>query len=79
MRLIGRSLLLVALSLYTAFAAGPFVWTAMMSLRTTTEIHLNHFAFPDPVHWEEVPGGLVPLQLRRLLRPIRRRSCWPPS
>ncbi len=55
MRLVGRSLLLVALSLYTAFAAGPFVWTAMMSLRTTTEIHLSHFAFPDPVHWEKFP------------------------
>ena len=55
MRLVGRFLLLVALSLYTAFAAGPFVWTAMMSLRTTTEIHLSHFAFPDPVHWEKFP------------------------
>ena len=55
MRLIGRSLLLAALSLYTAFAAGPFVWTAMMSLRTTTEIHLDHFAFPDPAHWEKFP------------------------
>ena len=55
MRLVGRSLLLVVLCLYTAFAAGPFVWTAMMSLRTTTEIHLSHFAFPDPVHWEKFP------------------------
>ena len=55
MRLIGRSLLLAALSLYTAFAAGPFVWAAMMSLRTTTEIHLDHFAFPDPMHWEKFP------------------------
>lgn len=50
-----RSLLLFALCLYTAFAAGPFVWAAMLSLRTTTEIHLNHFAFPDPAHWEKFP------------------------
>ena len=55
MRFIGRSVLLIALSLCTAFAAGPFVWTAMMSVRTTTGIHLGHFAFPDPAHWEKFP------------------------
>ncbi|MGE0724077.1 MAG: carbohydrate ABC transporter permease [Alphaproteobacteria bacterium] len=50
-----RSLLLLALCLYTGFAAGPFVWAAMMSLRTTTEIHRDHFALPDPIHWEKFP------------------------
>jgi len=29
-----RAVLLLLLSLYTAFAAGPFVWAAMLSLRT---------------------------------------------
>ena len=53
MALVKRTLLLAALSLYTAFAAGPFVWAAMMSLRTTTEIHDSHFAFPDPAHWDK--------------------------
>ena len=53
MALVKRTLLLAALSLYTAFAAGPFVWAAMMSLRTTTEIYDNHFAFPDPAHWDK--------------------------
>lgn len=53
--MVRRSLVLLALSLYTAFAAGPFVWVAMLSLRTTTEIHRNHFAFPDPAHWEKFP------------------------
>lgn len=48
-----RILLLLVLSLYTSFAAGPFVWAAMMSLRTTTEIHRNHFAFPSPPHWDK--------------------------
>ena len=24
-----------------------------MSLRTTTEIHRNHFALPSPAHWEK--------------------------
>jgi ABC-type glycerol-3-phosphate transport system permease component len=53
MGVVRRSLLLLALSLYTSFAAGPFVWAAMMSLRTTTEIHRHHFAFPSPAHWEK--------------------------
>ena len=51
MAIFRRSLLLVALTLYTSFAAGPFVWAAMLSLRTTTEIHRNHFALPSPAHW----------------------------
>jgi multiple sugar transport system permease protein/raffinose/stachyose/melibiose transport system permease protein len=50
-----RALMLTVLCAYTAFAAGPFVWAAMLSLRTTTEIHGNHFALPWPVHWEKFP------------------------
>ena len=50
-----RALLLLALCLYTSFAAGPFVWAAMLSLRTTSEIHLDHFAFPSPAHWDKFP------------------------
>ena len=53
MPLVKRTLLLAGLSLYTAFAAGPFVWAAMMSLRTTTEIHDSHFALPNPAHWDK--------------------------
>ena len=48
-----RAGLLMVLSVYTAFAAGPFVWAAMMSLRTTTEISRNHFGLPYPAHWEK--------------------------
>ncbi len=55
MQLLQRSLLLIVLSLYTAFAAGPFVWAAMLSLRTTSEIHIDQFAFPNPIHWEKFP------------------------
>ena len=33
-----HSLLVILLAGYTAFAAGPFVWVAIMSLRTTSEI-----------------------------------------
>jgi ABC-type glycerol-3-phosphate transport system permease component len=53
MAVVRRSLLLVTLCVYTSFAAGPFVWAAMMSLRTTSEIHKNHFALPSPPHWEK--------------------------
>ena len=53
MAAVKRAALLLVLCLYTAFAAGPFVWAAMLSLRTTTEIHRNHFAPPSPAHWEK--------------------------
>jgi ABC-type glycerol-3-phosphate transport system permease component len=55
MQVLKRTALLLLLTLYTLFAAGPFVWTAMMSLRTTTEISRNHFALPIPAHWEKFP------------------------
>jgi multiple sugar transport system permease protein/raffinose/stachyose/melibiose transport system permease protein len=50
-----RSALLLVLTLYTAFAAGPFVWAAVMSLRTTTEISRDHFGWPIPAHFEKFP------------------------
>jgi ABC-type glycerol-3-phosphate transport system permease component len=53
MPLLKRSLLLLILSLYTAFATGPFVWAAMLSLRTTSEIRIDQFALPNPIHWEK--------------------------
>lgn len=55
MPVLTRSIVLLALTLYTAFAAGPFVWAAMLSLRTTTEIHLDQFGLPIPAHWEKFP------------------------
>jgi raffinose/stachyose/melibiose transport system permease protein len=55
MQMIQRSLLLLLLSLYTVFAAGPFIWAAMLSLRTTSEIHIDQFALPNPIHWEKFP------------------------
>jgi multiple sugar transport system permease protein/raffinose/stachyose/melibiose transport system permease protein len=48
-----RAGLLLLLCAYTAFAAGPFFWVAMMSLRTTTEITRDHFAMPETLHWEK--------------------------
>lgn len=46
-----RVLLIVALALYTAFAAGPFVWVLILSLRTTTEIYRNPYGLPLPPHF----------------------------
>ena len=46
-----RGLLLLPLAVYTAFSAGPYLWTAMMSLRTTDEIYRSHYGLPIPAHW----------------------------
>lgn len=53
--MIARSFLFVVLALYTAFAAGPFLWVATMSVRTTTEISRDHYAWPVQWHWEKFP------------------------
>ena len=50
-RRLARLLLLVPVLAYTAFSAGPYVWTAMMSLRTTEEIYRSHYGLPIPAHW----------------------------
>jgi multiple sugar transport system permease protein/raffinose/stachyose/melibiose transport system permease protein len=53
--MISRAFLLVVVVAYTAFAAGPFLWVATMSLRTTSEIALDHYAWPGTLHWEKFP------------------------
>jgi ABC-type glycerol-3-phosphate transport system permease component len=50
---IGRTLLLVAVALYTALAGGPVLWLGVMSLRTTSEISADPYALPVPAHWEK--------------------------
>lgn len=50
-RVFRQSALLLGLAFYTAFAAGPFLWVASMSLRTTTEISRNPYALPETLHW----------------------------
>ncbi|HEV8672856.1 MAG TPA: carbohydrate ABC transporter permease [Methylomirabilota bacterium] len=50
---VGRFLLLLPVLAYTAFSAGPYLWTATMSLRTTDEIHRSHYGLPLPAHWEK--------------------------
>jgi ABC-type glycerol-3-phosphate transport system permease component len=48
-----RYLLLLPVLLYTAFSAGPYLWTAAMSLRTTDEILKDHYGLPVPPHWDK--------------------------
>ena len=46
-----RGCLLMLLAAYTIYAVGPFVWLCLMSLRTTLEIDLDHYALPATLHW----------------------------
>ncbi|MGH7322612.1 MAG: carbohydrate ABC transporter permease, partial [Candidatus Rokuibacteriota bacterium] len=46
-----KAVLLLPVLAYTVFSAGPYVWTAMMSLRTTDEIYRSHYGLPIPAHW----------------------------
>ena len=52
-RFTSRSMLTAVLALYTVYALGPMVWLAAMSLRTTSEINLSHYALPSEFHWEK--------------------------
>ena len=45
--------LLIALSLYTFYAAGPFFWIGSLSFRTTSEISADPYALPDQWHWDK--------------------------
>jgi len=44
------AVLIIVLSIYTAYAAGPLFWVSIMSLRTTSEIAHNPYGFPHKLH-----------------------------
>jgi ABC-type glycerol-3-phosphate transport system permease component len=50
---IRRSPLLLFVLLYTVVSGGPFVWVAVMSLRTTPEILDSPYALPSRLHFEK--------------------------
>ncbi|WP_315833783.1 carbohydrate ABC transporter permease [Bradyrhizobium prioriisuperbiae] len=58
-RLASRGALSGIIALYTFYALAPFVWLATMSVRTTGEISLNHYAWPKPFHWEQFRSAWV--------------------
>lgn len=49
----GRIVLLFLVVIYTVFSAGPFLWAAVLSLRTTSEILADPYALPSIIHWEK--------------------------
>jgi ABC-type glycerol-3-phosphate transport system permease component len=56
MRFVGhlrRGPLLVFLLLFTIISGGPFVWVAMMSVRTTPEIFASPYSWPTQFHWDK--------------------------
>jgi multiple sugar transport system permease protein/raffinose/stachyose/melibiose transport system permease protein len=48
-----RTPLLLFVALYTVVTGGPFLWVAVMSLRTTPEIFGDPYALPHYFHWEK--------------------------
>jgi multiple sugar transport system permease protein/raffinose/stachyose/melibiose transport system permease protein len=50
-RRLTKGMLMLPILVYTAFSAGPYLWTAVMSLRTTDEIYRSHYGLPIPAHW----------------------------
>ncbi|HUE45828.1 MAG TPA: carbohydrate ABC transporter permease [Aestuariivirgaceae bacterium] len=56
---LGHGVLLLMLALYTAFAAGPFAWTAMLSVRRTSDIMQAPFAWPEVWRWDKYVDAWV--------------------
>jgi ABC-type glycerol-3-phosphate transport system permease component len=50
---IRRTPLLLFVLLYTLATGGPFLWVALMSVRTTPEIFANPYALPSRFHWDK--------------------------
>ncbi len=45
--------LMAILVAYTVYSTAPFLWVSTMSVRTTTEISADHYAWPSPFHWAQ--------------------------
>jgi len=50
---LGRVPLNLIVIFYTIMTGGPFLWVAMMSLRTTPEILGSPYAPPSTLHWDK--------------------------
>ncbi len=48
-----RTPLLLFVILYTIATGGPFLWVALMSVRTTPEIFASPYAIPTRPHWDK--------------------------
>ena len=50
-----RAPLLIVLIVFTIVTGGPFLWVALLSVRTTPEIFDDRYALPTIWHWEKFP------------------------
>jgi ABC-type glycerol-3-phosphate transport system permease component len=50
---LNSGVLMAILVAYTVYSTAPFLWLGTMSVRTTTEISANHYAWPNPFHWAQ--------------------------
>ncbi len=50
---LGSGMMMAILVAYTVYSTAPFLWVGTMSVRTTTEISANHYAWPSPFHWDQ--------------------------
>jgi ABC-type glycerol-3-phosphate transport system permease component len=51
--------LMVFVLFYTLVTGGPFLWVAMMSVRTTPEIIQSPYALPSTIHWEKFASAWI--------------------
>jgi ABC-type glycerol-3-phosphate transport system permease component len=51
--------LMVFVLFYTIVTGGPFLWVAMMSVRTTPEILQSPYALPSTIHWEKFASAWI--------------------
>jgi multiple sugar transport system permease protein/raffinose/stachyose/melibiose transport system permease protein len=51
--------LMVFVLFYTIVTGGPFLWVAMMSVRTTPEILQSPYALPSAFHWEKFASAWI--------------------
>lgn len=51
MQALARAAVITGIALWTALAAGPFLWVASMSVRSTTEIMRAPYALPATFRW----------------------------
>jgi multiple sugar transport system permease protein/raffinose/stachyose/melibiose transport system permease protein len=58
-RILSSGSLMAILVAYTVYSTAPFLWVATMSVRTTTEISANHYAWPSPFHWAQFRAAWI--------------------
>lgn len=58
-KMFSSGIVMAVIVAYTVYATSPFLWVATMSVRTTTEISKDHYAWPSPFHWSQFRAAWV--------------------